>query len=1620
MPRRTSAPAALQARVSVPAALSIVALLGVGFRDAAPAQDVVISELLAIHDDALVDEDGDGSDWFELHNASGAAVNLGGWFATDDAALLGKWRLPSVVLGAGDFLVVFASGKDRAIAGAEPHANFQLDGDGEYLALVRPNGSIAHEYAPRFPTQRQDYSYGIAQTSSEFVLATGASPAAIRVPASSADGSAWTLRGFDDSGWNAGFAAVGYDTEPPVGNPGDAVNVAPLGSASQSSQLGGFGPGLAIDGDFGNFTHTQAGQGLPATWQLDLGRSATIGSVVLHNRTSCCGSRLRDLTVFVLDAPGGEIVWESELLNPENTLGGGGTGGPASITVDILAQVGAPVSARVVVVVRTPDPDLSGTGGAGNADEGDVLSLGEVEVLEVPRTGYETLIQSDLESAMSGVNGSAYVRIPFVIDALAPLDLLELRMQYDDGFIAYLNGREVARANAPAAPAWNSNATASHDDTLAVRFEDFVITELQSELRTGVNVLAIHGLNSSPASSDFLIVPELVGYTIEGDEERYFRVPSPGAPNGDDNFLGFVDDTTFSVDRGFFDAPFVVDIATSTAGATIRYTIDGLPPTATTGSVYTGPLRISGTTTLRAAAFLAGREPTNVDTHTYVFLDDVVRQDVAATLARGFPAAWGGTSADYGIDPDVIGQTAADRYGGKYAATIRDDLRAIPTMSIVMSIDEMFGARGIYTNSGSRGSAWERACSMELIFPDGRASEQVDCGIRIQGGAFRSHGLTKKHSLRLLFKEQYGPTKLRYPIFGDDAPAGLDTITLRANSNDGWQWDAAGGQPLFIRDSFGRETVLAIGSVASHEAFLHVYINGVYWGLYNPVERPDHSFSSTWFGGEKNDWDAYSNGQFSSGTSAGWNEMRTLLASGIADHGTYLRAQGRNPDGTVNPALPNFVDVTNICDYMITNLWLGNSDWPGKNYWAGWNRVEPSGFKYYMWDSEWSIGLRSNIDTNRVGVADGIAEPYGRLRGNAEFRVAFGDRVHQHFFHDGALAVDPTRTAWDPQHPERNRPAERFARLAAAVDRAVVAESARWGDQHAATPYTRDEHWEPELRAQLASWFPRRSAVMLAQFRAAGLYPQVDAPSFNQHGGFIEPGFELTARSPAGTTFLTIDGADPRQPLGAISPEAIEAGATDDTTLASASADVRALVPTSGALGASWIAPEFDDTTWTRGIVPVGFENGSGYQDLIRLDVGGDASGTNASVYLRIAFAVADPGAFDLLTLRMLYDDGFIAYLNGVEVLAVNAPTAPAWNSGSTQSHADNLAVIREAFDITAALPALRAGRNVLAIHGLNRTPASSDLLIGPELVGAGVLGGGIVLDGPALVRSRALVGGAWSALTEAQFVVDTPLRITEILYHARAPDGGPFSDGEYEFIELQNVSDRSIDLDGLRLEGGVSFAFAGSAVSSLAPGEIVVLVENIAAFATRYDVGRILVGGEYSGRLDNFGEALRLVGPFGERILDFAYDDGWYPATDGLGPSLVIVDPLAERATWGLATSWRASDFPFGSPGLDESDGGEGGRQLPGDGNQDARVDVSDAVFLLRHLFAGNPAVLPCGDGTLADPANATLLDFDRDRAVGLSDAIHALVHLFQRGPEHALGTRCLRIPGCPEACAF
>jgi hypothetical protein len=1013
------------------------------------------------------------------------------------------------------------------------------------------------------------------------------------------------------------------------------------------------------------------------------------------------------------------------------------------------------------------------------------------------------------------------------------------------------------------------------------------------------------------------------------DNLRFLGSPSPAGQNGG-AYLGEVADTKFSHDRGFYDQPFEVTISCETPGATMYYTIDGTQPYVTggrfpTGKVYFSPIPITRTTCLRAVAIKPGWMSSNVDTQTYVFLDNAIHQPANPS---GFPSVWGTESADYEMDPDIVNTNVG---------TLKDDLKSIPTMSLVMDLKHLFDSKdGIYSHPQSSGITWERPGSIELINPDGSKGFQANCGVRIYGGVGRRE---KKRSLRLMFKGIYGPTRLRYPLFGQDAADEFDCLILRSNFNDGYPFGKACSQ--YIRDEFCRRLQLTLGHPSPHGIFVHLYVNGLYWGLYNPVERPESSFAATYFGGEKEDWDSLNSGRpVGDSTTLTYNAMLNAVRQGVQTNEAYQRLQGNNPDGTPNPNYVDYLDIENYIDYMIVNLYVGNTDWPGHNWYAAFNRVNPTGWKCFSWDAEWVIGLivghglDSTLNENMTGVSGSLCEPYARLRNNTEFRQLFADHVHRAFFNGGPMYVDPYNSQWNPQYPQRNRPAALYAELAKSIERAMVAESARWGDVGSSTPYT-VEQWRQQRDSILYSYMPQRSQIALDQLRSASLYPSVGAPVFYvngsyQHGGRISQKDLLSMTATGGIIYYTLDGSDPRW---AASSQGT--GGSTSAVLVSEDAAKRVLVP-SGPVSDNWKGGStFDDSAWISGAGGVGYEASSGYETLIKIDLREQMYNGNTSCYIRIPFALTSAQLSDLnlMALEARYDDGFIAYLNGTEVARRNFTGEPAWNSQASGTNSDAAAVLLESVGISEYINALRPGNNILAIQGLNTPPGSSDFLISVRLTTGksssapvgGVSPTAIRYSGPATltqsahVKARVLSGSTWSALNEATFAVGPVaenLRITEIMYHP-ADTNNP-SDANEEFIELRNIGSESINLSLVRFTNGIDFTFPSI---ELARDQYILVVEAQAAFSAQYPEFSGVIAGEYSGSLANDGEKIRLEDAAGQTILDFKYSDAWREITDGQGFSLTIVNPANPDAnSWGEKDSWRASAFYGGSPGWDDT----------------------------------------------------------------------------------------------------
>ncbi|MBW8002449.1 MAG: hypothetical protein FVQ80_10575 [Planctomycetes bacterium] len=657
-------------------------------------------------------------------------------------------------------------------------------------------------------------------------------------------------------------------------------------------------------------------------------------------------------------------------------------------------------------------------------------------------------------------------------------------------------------------------------------------------------------------------------YPDASTELRFFAVPSPEQSNNN-AYLGVVEDTKFSKDRGFYTSPINVGIHTDTDGASIYYTLNGEEPTKS-DTLYTTPLAISSTTTLRVRAFKPGWMTTNIDTHTYIFLADVLTQSATAP-GPGWPTATppGGLDdlhMDYGMDPDVLTDP-------RYTGLVDDALLAIPSISLVTDLDYLFdSSTGIYVNPQQDGVAWERPTSVELINPDGSKGFHINAGLRIRGGWSR-HKSNPKHAFRLFFRSEYGDSKLYFPLFGNEGADEFEKVDLRTSQNYSWSFkDWEGYNNTLVKDVFGRDMQGIMGQPYTRSRYYHLYLNGQYWGIFQTQERSEARYAETYFGGDSDDYDvlkaAWSSLDPTDGNTTAYNNFWALANAGFSSNAAYYQAQGLNTDGTENPAYPKYLDVDNVIDYMICTYYSGDFDgpisWFGSNdylnnFYAVYNRNNPDGWKFFRHDGEHTLlahdgNFTQSIDrTGPYSVGGSSANFFNpqwlhqQLTANSEYRMRFADRVHKHFFNDGIAQQTQAEALFNKRKNQ--------------IDMAIIAESARWGDAKAATPRTKDDDWLPAINGVINNFFPTRTSVVTAQLRGQGWYPTIDPPVYNQHGGHVSPGFNLTMTNPngSGTIYYTLDGNDPL----------ISSASSQTVTLITENAQKKVLVPTATVIGST-------------------------------------------------------------------------------------------------------------------------------------------------------------------------------------------------------------------------------------------------------------------------------------------------------------------------------------------------------------------------------------------------------------------------------------------------------------------
>ena len=588
----------------------------------------------------------------------------------------------------------------------------------------------------------------------------------------------------------------------------------------------------------------------------------------------------------------------------------------------------------------------------------------------------------------------------------------------------------------------------------------------------------------------------------------------------------------FNKSHGLYTNPFELKIIPITEEGVIFYTLDGSEPNRLSNK-YTASISVDKTTIIRAVEEKSDGSLSKISTSSYLFYDDILDMD---SVPEGYPDKWGPyieipgmAKADYAMDT-VMTKDPILR------SKMKEGLEQIPIVSIVTDKGNLFNnsedpeTGGIYIHTGAPvgdglGRGWERPVSFELINGGGTLDVTVDCAIKIHGGHSRLSEKNPKHAFRLKFKSAYGPSKLISRIFGENAPEEYNTLTLRTFFNNSWQIHHDSKQrerAQYIRDMWQRSASAKLGMPYSRGKHVHLFINGIYWGIYCLSERIDENFCKTNYGGKKSDYDVIKPDE---------NEGNIV----VADYGNlevyeklFTVTEEENPNNLYNVLTGNsglrLLDIDKFLDFIILNQYGGNQDWDEHNWYAIYNKANNNGIQFACWDSE---RIFEEVNANILNLYN-EGKPtalFQKLMQNQKFKQQFVDRVYEHTKAGGLMTNEGTVELWDS--------------LYYSISNALYCEAARWGDyRYNVHPHTTkgsrfdvDNFYKNERERLLNEYFTNRSVTYIQQLQEKGWYPNTQAPVFFMNGKTISGDVDINTVKhltiQGSNVYYTIDGTDP-------------------------------------------------------------------------------------------------------------------------------------------------------------------------------------------------------------------------------------------------------------------------------------------------------------------------------------------------------------------------------------------------------------------------------------------------------------------------------------------------------------
>ncbi|MEM7311756.1 MAG: lamin tail domain-containing protein, partial [Planctomycetota bacterium] len=905
----------------------------------------IINEFMASNDGAFLDGDGEDSDWIEIYNPTDSTIDLTGWHLTDKADNLDKWTFQpheSSILSPGEYLIVFASGQtvETYIDPAGfAHTDFKLSASGEYLALTDPDENIIDEFAPAYPEQFTDVSYGLVTNTATSTLVGPSNQTSALVPT---DGSLdliggqppWTLPGFDDSSWDTSANGVGVGFDKASDNPPGPANgtLLPGGligfdltDSNEDGILDVLFDAGGADSSPGSEQPSEALDSRTNTKWLSFDPSGTwyemqfIGgvrkAVDAYTITSANDAPDRDPYTWTLFGSNDGTNYE-----PVDTRSAQNFSSRFQTRLYEFTNNVAYEYYRFEFLTEF---------GVNGSNQPNSIQMAEIELLSSGELNYNQFIDVDVETDWDANQSSVYQRVEFNVDDPADFDSMLLEMQYDDGFKAYLNGEVVASRNDPIIATWQSNATAGRDDEDAVVPETINISNHLGKLVAGENVLAIHVLNQSDTSSDLLSRPRLTvsEQLSTSDVPAYMPQSTPGAPNVSTGTtfgpeINNVNDTGQPTsNQNITVTADVASTVSSVNSVELRYRVMfGAEQTLTMRDDGQGGDAVAGDGTYTAVIPSSAYQPGQM-VRWYVFTDDV---DGATSRMPQF------------FNPEG---------SAEYFGTVVSD----PSVSSELPIFEYFvqSTGAASSRTGTRASVFFRGEFYDNVFIRRRG------GNTTQGRKFEFNA-----NQHFLFDPQYGR---------------VDEINLNER----------GAEPTYMRQVLAWNVYEQAGLPASIGEAWHTRRNDSFLDVRIFVEQPDSDLLGRT--GLDRDGAFYKIGdrgvENSVTSSTNGVKKRTRKNEDNADLETLVRGvRTSNPDRA--EYVWDNIDIAAVVNYLAATSIMHDNDHPHKNFHLYRDTEGSQQWMFLPWDKDLTFGLNFGL-----GGIIGDTDPYGH--------PFFGDTDHR-------------------------------------------------------------------------------------------------------------------------------------------------------------------------------------------------------------------------------------------------------------------------------------------------------------------------------------------------------------------------------------------------------------------------------------------------------------------------------------------------------------------------------------------------------------------------------------------------------------------------------------------------